>query len=375
MLRRTLCLCAALFAVYSAAAQAAPPPGSLIQPAPPQACFSTDSGGGCSAFGGDLNVGGVGAIELSPDGRVLYASGARGGSVTFVRDAAGRLTPSDSAFGGSIAAAVSPDGRNVYFQTHFDSSDGGGVFGFSRDATNGALTFISCTDDPAPPRLGVCADGAGLHTTLGDLAVSPDGKNVYAAVGDGADGTLATFNRGGDGSLKQVACLARVRAVTGLCSNNNPLFGLRGAAAVAISPDGQSVYVAGFGDGAVFGLSRGSQTGALGAPINCVAGVEHVEGEPHCAPIAGLQSPVDLAVSPEGSDVLRRGPPRRTRGAPPQHAHRCPDGQRLLRSRSDVHPRRVGGPERRGCRREPGRAHRLRGRRDAGRRLARGLLT
>src|ERR1700733_4505705 len=83
------------------------------------------------------------------------------------------------------------------------------------------------------------ATGTGLNGTQ-DVVVSPDGNNVYA-IGS-SDDAIAEFTRNADGSLTQAGCIADVDA-DGTCDTTTAT-GLEDPQAIAISPDGKSVYVA-----------------------------------------------------------------------------------------------------------------------------------
>jgi len=159
------------------------------------------------------------SIALSPDGANLYATVIFTESVlTFTRDrATGRLafaaTFDDIERNGPVAEefpfglAVSPDGADVYV-TGTDDSDGRGITaGFRRAAPDGALTWAG-----------------GLREAGGTIIASPDGANLYAI----RDALFALARDPATGRL------------TSLASYPRPA----GSAALAISPDGQHVYVA-----------------------------------------------------------------------------------------------------------------------------------
>src|SRR6059058_2328323 len=80
---------------------------------------------------------------------------------------------------GASAVAATQDGRNVYVA----SSGADAVVAFSRSGS-GALKSIGCVSNNGTNGVDgtkrSCADGDALRGA-GGLAVSPDGKNVYAA--------------------------------------------------------------------------------------------------------------------------------------------------------------------------------------------------
>lgn len=142
--------------------------------------------------------------------------------------------------GGARALAVSPDGASVYVCAVTDNS----VASFGVDA-NGALT-------PA----GVAVDGAGGVDGIAqcvDVAVSPDGKHVYAA--GFADDAIATFSRNETtGALTFLDVLFDAEL---------PASSLDGISGIALSPDGSSLYTsAGLSD-AIAAFDRDPGTGLL----------------------------------------------------------------------------------------------------------------
>ncbi len=127
--------------------------------------------------------------------------------------------------GGSYGAAVSPDGKFVYSVSgQHGGDDAVCVYQFDQD--KGRLTQIQVIDD---------YDIEGWHVPVGfrggnEIAVSPDGRNVYAvATGSGA---LAAFDRNPKtGMPKLIVLIGEAAAV-------------KGSAGVAVSPDGRFVAVA-----------------------------------------------------------------------------------------------------------------------------------
>src|SRR5207247_11064412 len=95
-------------------------------------------------------------------------------------------------------------------------------------------------------------DRGGLDGAEG-VAVSPDGQNVYTA-GDG-DSAVGVFRRD--------PMTGRVTFVEAKRDGVDGVDGLLGAYGVTVSPDGNSVYVAGAGEDAVAAFQRDAMTGAL----------------------------------------------------------------------------------------------------------------
>ena len=182
--------------------------GKLTALTGPAACHSQERlAGMCTAA---RSLEGAFAVTVSRDGKSVYVAtgfdrkaetdvGAFGGSgvTVFARRAAdGALTQLAGKAGcvthavtgqgcargrvleGAQAVSVSPDGRNVYVAAAASNA----VSIFARDAKNGALRQLTgkagCVSESG--NRGSCQNGAGLWG-VSALAVSPDGKNAYAA--------------------------------------------------------------------------------------------------------------------------------------------------------------------------------------------------
>ena len=150
-----------------------------------------------------------------------------------------------------------------------------------------------------------CADGIGLDGAA-DLAVSPDGKNVY--VPGVLSNAVAVFARdAASGALTQLP------APNGCVANDGDgivcqdAVGLFGPAAVAVSPDNAHVYVASYASGITI-FDRDPATGALTqlpAPDGCVA--EFGGGASGCTDAYGPVSPTSVLVTPDGKFVYTAG--------------------------------------------------------------------
>jgi DNA-binding beta-propeller fold protein YncE len=294
--------------------------GDLTQKAGTAGCVSeTGSGGACvdgTALNGPIDV------TVSPDGKNVYAVSANSSAVVILdrNSTTGVLTQkpgtagcvSEDGSGGACtdgkamfqprAVAISPDGASVYVASYVSSA----VAVFDRDTT-GALTqkpgTAGCVS--ADGSAGACTVGRGLGTAY-DLAVSPDGKNVYvAAVGGSA---IGIYDRSRTGALTQkpgtAGCVAW-RDVEG-CAVGRALVAVE---AVVISPDGTSVYGispeggASGNPGAVAVFNRSTTNGGLTQKSGAQGCVSQFPGSSGCMPGRGLVGANGAAISPDGKSL------------------------------------------------------------------------
>ena len=174
------------------------------------------------------------------------------------------------------AVVVSPDGHNVYAA----GQKAGSVVVFKRNGLTGTLTYAQTLTD------GV--DGVDGLAGVDALAISPDGKHLYAA--GMADNAVAVFRRGAEGKLAFAETLRDEK--------DNPQFGIVGTSGLAVSPDGKQVYVTGQGDDALAVFSRNASTGHLKLVNIYAQGVDEVEG---------LYGAMAVKVSPDGKRVYTTG--------------------------------------------------------------------
>jgi DNA-binding beta-propeller fold protein YncE len=326
--RRALLLGALVTLTSPAAALAAPTPqrsrqpvtalGSLSQLSGPSGCLVDRSKrrAGCTpvrALRGPAPFLGSHAVAISPDGGNVYVASSRSNAIAiFSRNArTGKLRQLPGAagciavagaggcgqavgLGAPNSVAVSGDGQNVYATSL--ASDG--VVILHRDQTTGALTQLGngggCIVNAVTSgcTTGRALDGPDV------VAISPDGKNVY--VGAFAGSALAVFSRDAStGALTQPAdttgCF--VNTPTAGCTTG---VGLGEPEGVAVSPDGQSVYVAAPGSNAVDTLTRSTSDGTLTqASGGCIAQTA-LDGCTHGTEIAGADA---VAASPDNVNV------------------------------------------------------------------------
>lgn len=224
--------------------------------------------------------------------------------------------------------AVSPDGNSLY--TAGSSDNAIGVY--SRSAQTGRLVFIQSLTQGDQPT-GAPAPVAGLDTPV-RVTVAPGGQAVYAI---DAHGALAVFDRdassgeltfrnaltstglaqaravavspngadlyvaGDDTSDNAAGTLVRISPgspamppeVTGsaLREGVNNVTGLATVADMAFSADGRYLYISSSTDNAVAVFARDTTTGALSFQQSVVNGQ---------GPVSGLKAPGQLALSTDG---------------------------------------------------------------------------
>jgi DNA-binding beta-propeller fold protein YncE len=147
---------------------------------------------------------------------------------------------------------VSPDGKSVYVV----ASESNSITRFRRRA-NGALIYKNCFANG-----GDHGCKKPRHNSLGatlesGVAVSPDGRSIYVASGGRRSGSITRFRRRSNGALRYRGCFEN----GGAHGCRRPTHdSLKGSSGVAVSPDGNSLYVA--SSAAVTGFRRAAN-GAL----------------------------------------------------------------------------------------------------------------
>ncbi len=292
-----------------------PGSGRLRQERGAAGCVAAGGAQGCARGRAIDNAEGV---AVSPDGRNVYLASEsslavfdrdrRSGAVRQKPGRAGCLAASGAAgacsrargLGSASEVAVSPDGRNVY------AASFAGLTVFERDLKTGALRELrgpgGCISRAA--RAG-CERGRGLRYPA-DLTVSPDGRNVYVA--DYEPGSVVIFDRDpATGALTQGQGAAVCFSEDGSAGACGKARAVEGATAVAVSPDGRSVYVAGSHEGGLAIFQRDPADGSLRQPpgeAGCVQERGNVEG---CAGGIKSRSAQGVAVSPDGKAVYAIG--------------------------------------------------------------------
>ena len=150
------------------------------------------------------------------------------------------------------------------------------------ELSNGEPRVLSAEDDPATTTI----DETGTYTLAGLDAGTYRVAQIPPA---GYERTYPAIAQGGTGLLSFVASIQ---------DDQGGIGGLDGAYAVAASPAGEHVYVAGATDDAVAVFARNATTGQLTFVQAVRDGADGVDG---------LDSAIDLIVSPDGKHVYVTG--------------------------------------------------------------------
>ncbi len=266
----------------------------------PNGCIE-EPGAGAGCGNVSFGLGAPVQLSASRDGRNVYVASpqARTLSVLARDPASGRLrsascirnatapgpcAPAASPFDAPATIAVSLDDRHVYVSA-VRSDD---ITVFAR-LPNGALSDQGCISDLDVAK-GLCPTSAGGLSNVTSMAVSGDGRNVYAA----GEFSLVTLTRNSQtGALAPADCIAGTRWQVS-CGRTNPVIGERGV--LTIAPDGLSVYLVSADGNAILALTRDPNTGRV-TPVDCI---ETSGGRDCNRTAAGLVYPVDVAMTPDG---------------------------------------------------------------------------
>jgi 6-phosphogluconolactonase (cycloisomerase 2 family) len=197
---------------------------------------------------------------------------------------------------GPTFVAVSPDGSHVYAVA--ENSDS--VVVLSRDPSTGAITQSATTDGCVRNNDSSCVRATALDGPAG-VTVSPDGDHVYVAsvVADSVLGLTRTSGTGGLIPIGVPGCISEDNTA-GTCLDG---VALKEPVRAGVSPDGKHLYVASFISDAVAALSRDPDTGALTRLAGTDACISETGGADTCLDGTGLDGAWDLAISPDGNFV------------------------------------------------------------------------
>lgn len=178
-------------------------------------------------------------LAVAPGDRHIYVAGYSGnkGSVALFQVGQGRSSTApelvDETAIGSLATSldVSPDGKRVYLADYSE----GVVQTMQRAESDGALTFLERDS------VGAVAEGSDAYVGPYAIGVPDDGRNVYVTSAEDAFpspfGAVSTFTVNSSAPSRSSVLVRTDLDVAG----STP--GLNGARDVAISPDGRNVYI------------------------------------------------------------------------------------------------------------------------------------
>lgn len=302
--------------------------GTLTQKTGSDGCFSSSGHGGSCQVANGLSR--ESRLVVSPDDKNVYVASSGGGGAgavaIFDRDLlSGELSqkagadgcissdsfaPCEAAigFGHPEGIAASPDGKSIYVTAR--ASDSVAVFDRAADGTLEQKDEPDgCWDNGGN---AACSTGIGLDNggAVKSPAVSPDGKNLYVpASGTGA---IAIFDRDtASGAIEQKAGLAGCVSWDGTGGGCGFGFGVRDAAEVVVSPDGENVYLAGANNTAgtesgVAIFDRDAVDGTLTQKLGTEGCISPNGSGGACALGRALPA-ITLAISPDGKSVYAGG--------------------------------------------------------------------
>lgn len=165
------------------------------------------------------------------------------------------------ALGGVVGLALTSDGRTL-FATAYDSE---ALAVFSRNPVNGSIREVGCVS--VPPYEDEPSDGCEHWLPLSSpsaVAVTRDGKRVYVSVDSGLTAFSRDPVRGG---LEPLGCLTyRDYYDEDIVKRCALASGIASASDVAVSPDGRNVYVTSWGSDAVAVFAPGASFAPTGPP-------------------------------------------------------------------------------------------------------------
>jgi 6-phosphogluconolactonase (cycloisomerase 2 family) len=194
----------------------------------------------------------------------------------------------------AVGVATSRDGRSVYVV----GSDDDAIVRFDRNRKTGALRPRGCVADNDSGPASCAQKTSGLHAPEA-VAVSPDGRSVYTV--SEFDNAVVRFDRNRKtGALTPKGCVEDNDDGPDGCNQSTD--GLESAFALAVSPDGESLYAVSQGDDAIVQFAR-KGNGAL-EPIGCIDDNDAPDGPDACAESTnGLATLSGITVRADGEFV------------------------------------------------------------------------
>jgi 6-phosphogluconolactonase (cycloisomerase 2 family) len=196
-----------------------------------------------------------------------------------------------------LSVRVSPDGRNVYAYS-YESRE---IVALDRDPRSGRLTRIRGSAGCTRADLGLLQCGRRLFAFDQGLSLSADAKHAYEVNSE----ALLTYDRDEDSDTFRVKSGASGCFGTSEVSDCTPADAIEGTTDVALSPDGRNVYVAATDSVslAIFDRDADGTLTQKARPKGCVSnetGSRCATGRGFTNPIS---TPFSATVSPDGRNV------------------------------------------------------------------------
>ena len=246
-------------------------------------------------------------VEVSPDGAHVYTADIDSDTVTVVSTATNTVTATIAVGGNPQTVVASPDGTRLYVANAGHSTPG------RLDVPIGTISVINTATNTVTATIAVGKDPKGI-------AVSPNGKRVY--VTNRWDGVLLDPSTG-DVAAEAAGSVSVINATTNQVIET--ITAGRMPDGIAVSPQGDYLYVANGNDGTVSVIKTGSEIGdifnhrvleliAQARRINgswMVVGSKVIPIPPHPPTLAALAETAALHLdgafdSPEIVEQLRR---------------------------------------------------------------------
>lgn len=241
----------------------------------------------------------AGARALSGQGGRLFTAGASDNAIGVFRR---ELNPADPAYGAVRFAAVLRSGTGAVSGLSgvadvLASADGAHVYAVS-PVENTVVVFRRVAGPQELAFVETKQNGVlGVSGLSGAraLALSPDGRHLYVA-GEFAN-AIAVFRREHDPLATGFGRLHYLGLVQNAVSGVD---GLGGVVALAVSPDGRHVYAVGQAANSIAVFARNPNQGSAGfGQLNYL--VRYINGQ---GGLAGLSQPVDVRVDGSGAQVF-----------------------------------------------------------------------
>jgi DNA-binding beta-propeller fold protein YncE len=250
---------------------------------------------------------------MSPDGRDVYVADFGADAVAHLRanPTTGNLVPKECVIendaspsdpcgelAGGLAAADSVAVSPDGNSVYVVSAFSDAIVRFNRNTANGVIHPRDCIQDPGITFEDCPREQIGLERPEG-VAVSPEGNSVYVVARD--SNTLVVFSRKPIGRLVPQGCLVDNEFPAVPCGDSPK--GLTGAHDVAVSSDGRSVYVAAQFDASVTQFDRDTASGAVEFR-DCVKDDDATASYQTCPrSTPGLDGTSDVTVSADDESV------------------------------------------------------------------------